>query len=156
MLSSQPLPWKVSVDDKRLILQMHKCWLVLLNLSKCITNINACHHNLIVIGFHFSKLSFHPEILHWQQLGSMSTCCRRKCSKRFDTANSLATKRDLSPSPHCFNLQSLTNFVLRRPVISPSNFSAGMRTTNVGFPLCLLIRSQVGSIGASDQTPPGM
>ena len=59
-------------------------------------------------------------------------------------------------SPHCLNLQSLTNFVLRRPVISPSNFSAGMRTTNVGFPLCLLIRSQVGSIGASDQTPPGM
>ena len=73
-------------------------------------------------------LSFHPETLHWQKLGSMSTCSRRKCSKRFDTANSLATSAICasivswsshltplfkSPVSHKFCPEAASNFALK-------------------------------------------
>ena len=85
---------------------------------------NSPSQVVLLLGFCLSYLTFHSKVLQLQRFAVWVPVARLNVSNLFVVANSRAPSLDLrihlffssSPSPKVFNLQSLTIFVVKRPV----------------------------------------
>ena len=84
LFCSKTLAWEISLYDKRLSLQNHTHRIILFNLQKGITHIQASHNNIVILlACCLTNLAFHSKIFQLQKVCCMGSSGRTESVQSF-------------------------------------------------------------------------